>query len=107
MKIDLRPVLDQEYWNEDTEQKRKDCEANLKELFDKYNVSEEDGFKVANGIVAYLEHALNDTYDTAFEGGAELGEMKGYKSAIDEAEEAMVRITASNLVKMSNGIDIA
>ena len=107
MKVDLRPVIDQEYWNEDTEQKRKDCEANLKELFDKYNVSEEDGFKVANGIVAYLEHALNDTYDTALEGGAELGEMKGYKSAIDEAEEAMARITVSNLVKMSNGIDIA
>ena len=32
--------------------------------------------------------------------------MKGYKSAIDEAEEAMARITANNLVKMSNGIDI-
>jgi hypothetical protein len=38
-------------------------------------VSEEDGFKVANGIVAYLEHALNDTYDTALEGRAELGEI--------------------------------
>ena len=106
MKIDLRPVLDQEYWNEDTEKIRKECEANLKELFAKYNVSEEDGFKVANGITAYLEHALNDTYDTALEGGAELGEIKGYKSAIDEAVEAMARITASNLVKMSNGIDI-
>ena len=106
MKVDLRPVLDQEYWNDDTEQTRKDCEANLKELFAKYNVSEEDGFKVANGIVTYLEHALNDTYDTALEGGAELGEIKGYKSAIDEAEEAMARITANNLVKMSNGIDI-
>ena len=106
MKVDLRPVLDQEYWNDDTEQTRKECESNLKELFAKYNVSEEDGFKVANGIVAYLEHALNDTYDTALEGGAELGEMKGYKGAIEEAEEAMARITASNLVKMSNGIDI-
>lgn len=106
MKVDLRPVLDQEYWNDDTEKTRKECEANLKELFAKYNVSEEDGFKVANGIVAYLEHALNDTYDTALEGGAELGEMKGYKGAIDEAEEAMARITAANLVKMSNGIDI-
>ena len=104
--IDLRPALDQEYWNEDTENTRKNCEANLKELFAKYNVSEEDGFKVANGIVAYLEHALNDTYDTALEGGAELGEMKGYKSAIDEAEEAMARITAGNLVRMSNGVDI-
>lgn len=104
--IDLRPALDQEYWNEDTEQTRKDCEANLKELFAKYNVSEEDGIKVANGIVAYLEHALNDTYDTALEGGAELGEIKGYKNAIIEAEEAMAHITAGNLVKMSNGIDI-
>ncbi len=106
MKVDLRPVLDQEYWNDDTEKTRKECEANLKELFTKYKVSEEDGFKVANGIVAYLEHALNDTYDTALEGGAELGEMKGYKGAIDEAEEAMARITAANLVKISNGIDI-
>ncbi|SDZ76671.1 hypothetical protein [Selenomonas ruminantium] len=106
MKIDLRPVLDQEYWNEDTEQKRKDCEANLKELFAKYNVSEEDGFKVANGIVDYLEHALNDTYDTALEGGAELGEMKGYKNAVDEAEEAVARIMVSNLVKIGNGISI-
>lgn len=76
MEVDLRPVLDQEYWNDDTEKNRKECEANLKELFAKYNVSEEDGFKVANGIVAYLEHALNDTYDTALEGGAELGEIK-------------------------------
>ena len=106
MKIDLRPVLDQEYWNEDTENTRKNCEANLKELFAKYNVSEEDGFKITNGIVTYLEHALNDTYDTALEGGAELGEIKGYKNAINEAEEAMARITAGNLVKMSNGIDI-
>ena len=106
MKIDLRPVLDQEYWNEDTEKIRKDCEANLKELFVKYKVSEEDGFKVANGFVAYLEHALNDTYDTVLKGGAELGELKGYKSAIDEAEEAMARITAGNLVKMSNGTNI-
>ena len=106
MKVDLRPVLDQEYWNEDTENTRKNCEANLKELFAKYNVSEEDGFKVANGIVAYLEHALNDTYDTALEGGAELGEIKGYKNAINEAEEAMARITAGNLVRMSNGVDI-
>lgn len=106
MKIDLRPVLDQEYWNKDTEQTREECEANLKELFAKYNVSEEDRFKVSNGIVAYLEHALNDTYDIALEGGAKLGELKGYKSAIDEAEEAMARITASNLVKMSNGLDI-
>ena len=32
--------------------------------------------------------------------------MKGYKSAIDEAEEAMARITAGNLVKMSNGIEL-
>ena len=76
MKIDLHPVLDWEYWNDDTENTRKNCEAILKELFVKYNVSEEDGFKVANGIVAYLEHALNDTYDTALEGGAELGEIK-------------------------------
>ena len=75
MKIDLRPVLDQEYWNEDTEETRKNCEDNLKELFAKYNVSEEDGFKVANGIAAYLEHALNDTYDMALEGRAELGEI--------------------------------
>lgn len=106
MKIDLRPVLDQEYWNDDTEKNRVECEANLKELFAKYNVSEEDGIKVANGIVAYLEHALNDTYDAALEGGAELGEIKGYKNAINEAEEAMAHITAGNLVKMSNGIDI-
>ena len=42
MKVDLRPVLDQEYWNEDTEQTRVECEDNLKELFAKYNVSEED-----------------------------------------------------------------
>ena len=106
MKVDLRPVLDQEYWNDDTEQSRKECEDNLKELFAKYNVSEEDGFKLVNGIVAYLEHALNDTYDTALEGGAELGEIKGYKNAINEAEEAMARITAGNLVRMSNGVDI-
>ena len=106
MEVDLRPVLDQEYWNDDTEKTRKDCEANLKELFTKYNVSEEDGFKVANGIVAYLEHALNDTYDTALEGGAELGEMKGYKTAVDEAEEAVARIMVSNLVKIGNGISI-
>ena len=106
MKIDLRPVLDQEYWNEETEQNRKECEKNLRELFAKYNVSEEDGVKVANGIVTYLEHALNDTYDTALEGGAELGEIKGYKNAINEAEEAMARITAGNLVKMSNGIEL-
>ena len=106
MKIDLRPVLDQEYWNEETEQNRKECEKNLRELFAKYNVSEEDGVKVANGIVAYLEHALNDTYDIALEGGAERGERKGYKNAINEAEEAMARITAGNLVKMSNGIEL-
>ena len=106
MEVDLRPVLDQEYWNDDTEKTRKDCEANLKELFTKYNVSEEDGFKVANGIVAYLEHVLNDTYDTALEGGAELGEMKGYKTAVDEAEEAVARIMVSNLVKIGNGISI-
>ena len=61
---------------------------------------------MAYGIVAYLEHALNDTYDTALEGGAELGEIKGYKNAINEAEEAMARITAGNLVKMSNGIEL-
>ena len=106
MKIELRPVLDQEFWNEDTEKIRKECEAKLKELFTKYNVSEEDGFKGANGFVAYLEHALNDTYEAALEGGVELGELKGYKSAINEAEEAMARITGGNLVKMSNGIDI-
>ena len=106
MNVVLRPVLDQEYWNEDTEQTRKDCEANLNELFAKYNVSEEDAFNVANGIVAYLEHALNDTYDTALEGGAELGEMKGYKNAVDEAEEAVTRIMVSNLVKIGNGISI-
>lgn len=106
MKIDLRPVLDQEYWNEATEESRLKCESNLRELFAKYNVSEEDGFKVVNGILAYLENALNDTYDTALAGGAELGELKGYKGAIEEAEEAMARITASNLVKISNGIDI-
>ena len=61
---------------------------------------------MAYGIVAYLEHALNDTYDTALEGGAKLGEMKGYKGAIDEAEETMARITANNLVEIRNGIDI-
>ena len=32
--------------------------------------------------------------------------MKGYKSAIDEAEEAMARITANNLIKISNGVGI-
>lgn len=104
--MDLRPVLDQEYWNEDTEKICLKCEDNLRELFDKYDVSEEDGFKVADGIFAYLGNALNDAYDTALTGGAELGKLKGYKGAIDEAEEAMARITAANLVKMSNGIDI-
>lgn len=106
MKVNLRPVLDQEYWNEDTEKSRHKCEANLMELFAKYDVSEEDGLKVANGILAYLENALNDTYDTALTGGAELGELKGYKDAIEEAEDAIARITATNLDKMGNGIDI-
>jgi hypothetical protein len=86
--------------------RNKDNILRICDIFDKYNVSEEDGFKVANGIVAYLEHALNDTYDTALEGGTELGEIKGYKNAINEAEEAMARITAGNLVKMSNGIEL-
>ena len=39
-------------------------------------------------------------------GGAELGELKGYKIAMDEAEDAAAKITAANIMKISNGVDI-
>ena len=106
MEIDLSPALDQEFCRGKTEESRLRCEQNLSELFEKYNVSEEDGFKLANSFLEYIENLSNDTYDIVLNGGAELGELKGYKIAMDEAENAAAKITAANIMKISNGVDI-
>lgn len=106
MDIDLRPVLDNESCGEATEESRKKCEEKLRTLFEKYGVSEDDGFTVANSILDYIQHAMDDTYDVALKGGAELGEMKGYKSAMDEAKMAAGQMALENIAKMSVGIGI-
>lgn len=103
--LDLSPALDMEYCREKTQESRLRCEQNLRELFKKYNVSE-DGFKVASSILEYIENLSLDAYDVALTGGAELGELKGYKAAMDEAEEAAAKISAANIMKMRNGVDI-
>ena len=61
MEIDLSPVLDQEFCRGKTEESCLRCEQNLRELFEKYNVSEEDGFKLANSFLEYIENLSNDT----------------------------------------------
>ena len=104
--LDLSPALDMEYCREKTQESRFRCEQNLRELFKKYNVSEEDGFKVASSILEYIENLSLDAYDVALTGGAELGELKGYKAALDEAEEVAVKMSAANIMKMRNGVDV-
>ena len=103
LEIDLSPALDHEFCRGKTEESRLRYEQNLRELFKKYNVSEEDGFKLANSFLEYIENLSNDTYDIALNGGAELGELKGDKAAMDEAEDAAAKITVTNIMKISNG----
>ena len=61
---------------------KESCEQQLRELFKQYGVAEEDGFKIADGLLAYLRKTYN-------KGGS-----NSYETAIEEAEKAIAKIVA-------------
>lgn len=47
-----------------------------------------------------------DCYDIALAGGAELGETKGYRAALDDVHEAAEQVVLTDMVRMSYGLEV-
>ena len=78
---------------------RRLSEAMLEEMFEKYGVPEEQQRKLAKALRDYAEGIYGDIYDMAIQAGAELGDIRGYKMAMDEAEDVAAQMIATILMK--------
>lgn len=71
----------------------------LGEMFEKYGVPEEEQCKLLKVLKDYVEGIYGDVYDMAIQAGAELGDMRGYKMAMDEAEDVVTGMIVTTLMK--------
>ena len=71
----------------------------LARLFKKYDVSAEEKGKLVAAIREYADGIYSDVYDMALDAGAELGDIRGYRQAMDEAEEAAAEMLVTAMIK--------
>ena len=71
----------------------------LAKLFKKYGVSAEEKEKLVAAIREYADGIYSDVYDMALDAGAELGDIRGYRQAMDEAEEAAEMLVTAMIKK--------
>ena len=96
--VDIATVLT-EGLTEGTIEKRRIAEAVLDEVLKKYSVDEEVKDKLLVAIRDYADGIYDDVYDMAIQAGAELGDMRGYRKAMDEAEDVAAGMIAASLMK--------
>ena len=96
--IDIGTVLT-EGLTEKTIDKMKRAEAMLGEVFEKYNLAEDDQRQLTEVLQEYAEGIYGDVYDMALKAGAELGDMRGYRKATDEAKEVAAVMIAATMMK--------
>ena len=81
---------------------KKIAEAILEEIFEKYGVAEDEQRRLVEALSGYAEGIYGDVYDMALKAGAELGDMRGYRMAMDEAEDVAVGMLAEAMAKIGN-----
>jgi len=99
--IDIGTVLT-EGLTEKTIDKMKRAEAMLGKMFEKYNLAEDDQRQLTEALQEYAEGIYGDVYDMALKAGAELGDMRGYRMAMAEAEDVAAGMLAEVLAKRGN-----
>ena len=97
-RIDISTTLE-EGISKGTLIKRKLSEDMLGAMFEKYKVSGEEQQKLIEALRDYAEGIYGDVYDMALKAGAELGDIRGYKMAVDEAEDVAAGMIATTLMK--------
>ena len=97
-RLDISTSL-KEGLSQGTIESRRLSEAMLEEMFKKYGVPKEQQLKLAKALRDYAEGIYDDVYDMALRAGAELGDIRGYKMAMDEAEDVAAQMIATTLMK--------
>ena len=97
-RLDISTSL-KEGLSQGTMESRRLSEVMLEEMFEKYGVPEEQQRKLVKSLRAYAEGIYGDVYDMAIQAGAELGDIRGYKMAMDEAEDVAAQMIATTLMK--------
>ena len=96
--VDIGTVLT-EGLTEGTIEKRRIAEAMLDGMLEKYGVEGEVKDQLVAAIKDYADGIYGDVYDMAIQAGAELGDMRGYRKAMDEAENVAAGMIAASLMK--------
>ena len=97
-RLDISTSL-KEGLSQGTMESRRLSEVMLEEMFEKYGVPEEQQRKLAKALRDYAEGIYGDIYDIAIQAGAELGDMRGYMKAVDEAEDVAAQMIATTFMK--------
>ena len=97
-KVDISTAL-REGLSEKTMKSQKKAEAMLAEMFEKYSVSEDEQRRLVKALSGYADGIYDDVYGMAIQAGAELGDMRGYMKAVDEAEDVAAGMLAEDLMK--------
>lgn len=97
-KVDIKTALG-EGLTEQTGKLRTEAEALLEELFRQYSVSEIQQEKVVAALRAYVDGVHADGYGVGLSAGAELGDIRGYKKAMEEAEDAAAEMIVTAIMK--------
>ena len=96
-KVDIRTALS-EGLTEKTDKARGEAESLLEELFGQFNVLEKQQKMVTEALQRYVDGVYADVYDVALHAGAELGDIRGYKMAMEEAEDVAAKMLVTTMI---------
>lgn len=97
-KIDISTTLS-EGLTDGTMNAQAAAEDLLAKLFKKYGASAEEKEKLVAAIREYVDGVYTDIYDMALDAGAELGDIRGYRQAMDKAEEVAAEMLVKAMIK--------
>ncbi|SDO94522.1 hypothetical protein [Selenomonas ruminantium] len=97
-KVGIKTTL-REGLTEQTGKAMAEAEDLLEELFGQYNVPEKKQEKVVAALRAYVDGVHADGYGVGLSAGAELGDIRGYKKAMEEAEDAAAEMIVTAIMK--------
>lgn len=106
MEIDLRTELHDELCSKETDESRRRCESDLQRIFEQYKVFDEDRKVLLKALRGYIEGIATDNYDAGLNAGMELGRIKGYKVAQDDAKEMLCDAMLGTLLCMRLGVNM-
>ena len=96
-KVDIKTMLT-EGLTENTSELRSVAESLLDDLFRQYDVPEKQRKMVVTSLQEYGNGVYADTYDMALHAGAELGDIRGYKMAMEEAEDIAAEMLVTSML---------